>query len=200
MTGPGETPAICITRARKLRLKPYLMRSGSLCDNYHAVFLPAATSLAVKYARSRCTPSLQPSDRNCPRRERRGRMSGFTQQMRGGESSDLLGGEPLPQAALRWKLLIWDPIVCAQTDSPGPAALAVPCRSPLRNMSWSQPLTWSLILQHFQCCLPPHWAFLSTRYLAPQPQAGARPTSRIVPTSLAALAVFCLFSSAQQMF
>lgn len=68
-------------------------------------------------------------------------MSGFTQQMRGRESSDLLGGEPLPRAALRWKLLIWDPIVCAQTDSPSPAGLAVPCRSPLRNMSWSQPLT-----------------------------------------------------------
>lgn len=119
MTGPSETPAICITRARKLRLKSYLMRSGSLCDNYHAVFLPTAKSLALKYAWSRCTPSLPPSDRNCPRRERRGRMSGFTQQMRGGESSDLLGGEPLPRAARAGSCLSGTPLSAPRQPRPG---------------------------------------------------------------------------------
>lgn len=81
--------------------------------------------------------SLPPSDRNCPRREQPGRMSGFTQQMHGRESSDLLGGSPRP----RLETAYLGPH-CLCPDSPSPA---LPCHSPLRSMASQSWCTWVLV-------------------------------------------------------
>lgn len=98
--------------------------------------LPADSQVAASKWSHRVA-SLPPSDRNCPRRKQPGRMSGFTQQMHGRESSDLLGREPLPQAG---NCLSGTPLSVPRRPQPG-AALPLTSKEQA-SQSWC---TWVLV-------------------------------------------------------
>lgn len=123
--GGSETHAICTPRQGEEAAIKVLSHEISLsCATINALSsCRRPERLSLNYVGSHCIPGRPPSDRNCRRRERRGLMSGFTRQMRGGERADL---------RREWgQLLLWDPFVCAldrpDLTRPGPAVTAEGC-------------------------------------------------------------------------